>query len=90
MRMRYQGAVDFGTRVNGRMEAELLRNIPGLGLLISKLFWPVTKLFEYRISGTLSQPKTQPLHVIPRIIMMPLQPFKTLKEIFTPEHSPSP
>ena len=89
-RLRYEGSVDFEHRVDGRMEAELLRNIPGVGWLVSKVLFPVSKLFEYRITGTLDDPKTRPTSVLPSIILMPLQPVKSLKEIFgEPEKKPA-
>ena len=89
-RLRYEGSVDFEHRVDGRMEAELLRNIPGVGWLVSKVLFPVSKLFEYRITGTLDDPKTRPTYVLPSIILMPLQPVKSLKEIFgEPEKKPA-
>ena len=81
MRMRYDMAVDFERRVDGRMEAELLRDIPAVGFFLSKLFWPFTKLFEYKVTGTLDQPKTQPLYTIPKILLMPLHPIKTFREM---------
>jgi hypothetical protein len=82
MRMKYQGSVDFEQRVEGTMEAELLRDVPALGFLISKVFWPVTKLFEYKISGTLENPKTEQLYLISKVFILPFQPFKTLKDLF--------
>ncbi len=85
MRMHYDGSVDFQRRVNGRMEAELLRDVPGFGVLFSKIFWPVTKVLEYKVTGTLAEPKTEPLYTLPKILMMPLHPFKTIKELFTKE-----
>ncbi len=90
MRMQYDGSLDFDTRVNARMEAELFRDTPGLGIVISKLFWPVTKLFEYRITGTIGDPKAEPLWGIPRVIFFPFQPVKTLKDIFRiPDKKPA-
>ncbi|HTD68444.1 MAG TPA: hypothetical protein VK846_18120, partial [Candidatus Limnocylindria bacterium] len=80
MRLNYDGTLDFDGRVNGRMEAELLRDMPGLGPLVSKVLWPVTKLFEYKVAGTLSKPKSQPVY-IPKILMMPFHPLRTLKEL---------
>jgi len=88
MRMRYQGSVDFERHVEGRMEAELLRDLPALGFVISKVLWPVTKLFEYRITGTLDNPKTEELYVISRILLIPLHPFKTIREILGVEEKP--
>ncbi len=84
MRMQFGGTVDFDKNITGRMEAELLRDVPAIGLLISKILWPVTKIFEYRIAGTLQEPRTEPVYIIPKIILFPLSPLKTLKDIFTP------
>ena len=81
MRMRFSGTIDFERRIDGRMEAELLRNTPVIGFVLSKILWPVTKLFEYRITGPLEQPKTEPLYVIPKIILFPFSPIKSIKEL---------
>ncbi|MBI1842538.1 MAG: AsmA-like C-terminal region-containing protein [Verrucomicrobia bacterium] len=82
MRMKASGSVDFDKQLNARMEAELLRDMPGIGFLISKVLWPVTKLFEFKITGTLDKPKTDQLYAVPRLLMMPLHPIRTLKDIF--------
>ena len=85
MRMLYQGAVDFDRNVEGKMEAELLRDLPAIGPVLKVLLSPVTKLFVYRVTGTLDTPKKEPLYTIPRVLLMPFQPIKTLKEIFGPD-----
>jgi hypothetical protein len=90
MRMKYQGAVDFEGRVEGRMEAELLRDMPAFGYLISKVFWPVTKLFEYKITGTLDNPKTEQLYAISKLFILPFAPFKTIKDILNQDFSEPP
>lgn len=82
MRLKSNGSVDFEKRLNAKMEAELLRDMPGIGFVLSKLFWPVTKLFEFKITGTLDQPRTDQLYMIPRILMAPLHPIRTLKDLF--------
>jgi hypothetical protein len=97
MRMQYKGSVDFEQRVRGSMEAELLRDMPAFGFLISKVFWPVTKLFEYEISGTLDEPKIEQQYLVSKVFILPFQPLKTLKDIFNqlsteqkPAGTPSP
>jgi hypothetical protein len=80
MRLNYDGTIDFEGRINGRMEAELLGDIPGLGPVVSKVLWPVTKLFEYKIGGSLGKPKSQPVY-IPKIFLMPFHPVRTLREL---------
>ncbi len=90
MRMRFEGAVDFERRVSGRMEAELLRDLPGVGYFVSKLLWPVTKLFEYKLNGTVHEPKAEPVYIVPKILLIPFHPVKTLKDLVTPEPAEDP
>jgi hypothetical protein len=90
MRMKYQGSVDFDGHVDGRMEAELLRDLPAFGFLISKVFWPVTKLFEYKITGTLENPKTEQLYAISKLFILPFAPIKTIKDILNQDFSQPP
>ena len=85
MRMQFQGTADLNRRVDARVEAELLRDLPAIGFVISKVFWPVTKLFEYKVTGTLLEPKAEPLFVIPKILLMPFHPLKTLKALLLEE-----
>jgi hypothetical protein len=85
MRMQYDLAVGFDHRVEGRVEAELLRDLPGLGFVVSKVFWPVTKIFEFKVTGSLDQPKATPVFFIPRILLLPFRPIKTIKELFPQE-----
>ena len=80
MRLHYDVTVDFDRRINGRMEAELFRDMPGLGQVVSKVFWPVTKLFEYKVTGTLAKPKSEPVF-IPKVFLMPFHPLRTLREL---------
>jgi hypothetical protein len=88
MRMDYHGAVDLEGQVNARVEAQLLRDAWVVGSLISTVFWPVTKLFEYKVTGTLGQPKTEPLYFVPKIVLLPFHPIRTLKELLPDENPP--
>ncbi len=88
-RMQYDGTVDFKGRVDARMEAELLRDFWGIGRLLSYAFKPLTKLLEYKVTGTLSDPKTEPLYV-PKLLLFPLHPLKTLKDLFPDEPAKPP
>lgn len=89
MRMQYDGTVDFESHVAGRMEAEMFRDMPVIGVLLSKVLWPVTKIFEYKVGGTLSDPKTSPLY-IPKVFMMPFHPIRTIKELLPDEKKDQP
>lgn len=82
LRMKCRGTVDFHERVNAAVEAEPLRNAWLIGPLLNTVLRPVTKALEYKVTGTLGQPKAEPLYV-PKILLFPLQPFQTLKDIFT-------
>jgi hypothetical protein len=79
MRLEYRGTVNLESQLNARVDAELLRDMWLVGPLVSTVFWPVSKLFEYRVSGTLATPTTEPVFIIPKIMLMPFHPFKTLK-----------
>ena len=82
MRMQLDGTVDFEGRLQGKMEASLLRDTPGFGWMISRVLWPVTRVFAYKVTGSLSHPKIDPLYV-PKILMAPFHPLRTVKELFS-------
>jgi hypothetical protein len=86
-RLHYDGTVDFNLGVNARVEAELLRDTFVVGRLLSLALTPFTKLFEFKVSGTLAQPRSEPLF-IPKVLMMPLRPWQTLKELFGEDEKP--
>jgi len=79
MRLVYDGTVDFHTRVNARVEAELLRDTWFVGKIVSTALWPISKLFEYKVTGTLANPNPEPVYLVPRLFLAPLHPVKSLK-----------
>lgn len=82
MRMKYGGDVDFNGNLNAHVEAEILRDTWIFGRVLSMALWPVSKVFEYKVTGTLASPKVEPiLPVIPKLILMPLHPFDTMKDL---------
>ncbi len=80
-RLLCQGTVDFDRRVNVRVAAVPLRDNLGLGRVLGLAFWPVTKLLEYRVTGTLDEPKAEPVY-LPKLL---LHPFRTFEEILSGE-----
>jgi AsmA-like C-terminal region len=80
-RLQYVGSVDLKQNVNARVTAQLLHNTWVVGPLISTALWPVSKLFEYQITGTLAKPKSEPLYV-PKFLLLPLHPIRSLEEMF--------
>jgi hypothetical protein len=81
-RLDYAGAADFQQNVNARVTAQLLHNTWVVGPIISKVLWPVSKLFEYQITGTLKNPKTTPVYVVSKYLLMPLHPIRSFEEMF--------
>jgi len=80
MRLQYAGTVDLKANVNARVTAQLLRNTWVVGPLVSTALWPVSKLFEYHVTGTLKNPKSEPVYV-PKFLLMPLHPIRSLEEL---------
>jgi hypothetical protein len=78
-RLQYRGTVDFDGNLHARVEAELLRDT--WARIIGLVLAPMTKLFEYRVTGTLREPKKEPLHWGPRLILMPFHPVRTIKDL---------
>ncbi|HWD20369.1 MAG TPA: hypothetical protein VHB20_13930 [Verrucomicrobiae bacterium] len=80
-RLLYRGTVDtVDKRMDARVEAEVLRDTRVLGPLLGALFSPLSKLFEYRVTGDLRSPKKEPVF-IPAPLMMLLRPFHTLRSM---------
>ncbi len=82
MRLQYVGTVDLEQNVDARAKAQLLRNMPVFGWLVSAALSPVSKIFECRVTGTLGQPKPEPIYV-PKLFLAPLHPIHTMEEIFS-------
>jgi hypothetical protein len=80
MRLRYRGSVSYEGNLDATMEAALFRDAPLIGRLLSFALSPVTKLLEYRVEGTLSDPKPEPRYV-PKILMNLLRPISLLKSL---------
>ena len=85
MRLQYVGTVDLQEHVDARVTAELLRDTWVVGRVVSLALWPVSKIFEYKITGTLDQPKSDPVYLVPKILLMPLHPIRTLEGLFPGE-----
>ncbi|HMO66906.1 MAG TPA: AsmA-like C-terminal region-containing protein, partial [Verrucomicrobiota bacterium] len=72
VRLDYRGTVDLEARIDTRVEARVLRNLSVLGPLVSLVTAPLTKLFEFRVTGTLAEPEPQPVYV-PKFLFWPFQ-----------------
>lgn len=78
--LNYRGSIDFDQRVNAKVEAQVLNEMTGMGPLFGLVLRPLTKLFEFRVTGTLTDVHAAPLYV-PRFLFLPLQPLKFLKDL---------
>jgi hypothetical protein len=94
MRLEYRGTLDFEGKLNARVEARLLRDMPVVGPLVSLATLPFTTLFTYKVTGTLAEPKAEPLSIIPKFMLLPFQlpfhPFRTLKGLLPEDLGYSP
>jgi hypothetical protein len=77
------GTLDKNKQLKGRLEAKLSKE-GSISSFFSMAFTPVSKMFEYRISGPWSDPVLEPVY-IPKFVLFLLHPFHTLKSIATPE-----
>jgi hypothetical protein len=80
-RLEYSGTIDLYQNVNAHVTAQLLRDTWVVGPLVSTVLWPVSKLFEYRVTGSLKNPKSEPVYVLPKLLLFPLHPIRTLEDI---------
>lgn len=83
MRLLYRGQMTLEGRLDAVVQAELLRDAWLVGRVLSLALWPVSKIFEFQITGTLQDPKVAPLH-IPRVLTIPLRPWQTLRDLVEP------
>jgi hypothetical protein len=83
-RLLYRGRIGLDKKVDAKVEAELLRDTAVLGPILRYALSPLSKLFEYHVTGTISHPVKRPVF-IPKFLMMILRPFHTLKESMSPE-----
>jgi len=86
MRLKYHGTLDFEERVNARVEAEVLRDFPLVGPLVSRVLWPFTKVFEYHLTGTLHDPNAE-LQPWGRMLQWPFHPFRILKGLLPEDNA---
>jgi hypothetical protein len=80
VRLLYRGSVTMDKQIKGRVEADLLRDTPVFGPFLSAALSPLTKLFEYQITGSMRQPVFKPVYV-PQFFIFMLRPFHTMKDL---------
>jgi hypothetical protein len=80
MRLDYHGSVDLLGNLDADVSAELFRDVPAVGSLLSTVSWPAAKIFESKVTGTVKNPKSKPIF-IPKILLYMLHPIHTLEDL---------
>ena len=80
MGLAFVGSVGFQRDLDMVVQGSMFRSVPLLGTVAELALSPFEKLFEYRVTGTLERPKTEPAH-IPSLLMIPLNPFGTIRDL---------
>jgi hypothetical protein len=71
-RLGYKGKVDLDGSLDAIAEAQIFRDAWVVGKLFSIALWPVSKVFEARVSGTIEAPKTD-LRYVPKFLLAPFR-----------------
>jgi hypothetical protein len=79
-RLDYKGNVDLNGKLDARVDAEILRDTWIVGKLFSTALWPVSKIFEARVTGTLTEPKTK-FRYVPKVLFAPFKIFGLIGEV---------
>jgi len=79
MRLLYDGSVDLGGSVNARVTAQLLRNTPWIGSVVSLVLMPVSKIFECQVTGKVSDPQVVPIYFpFSKYLLSPVRTFEQM------------
>jgi hypothetical protein len=81
LRLQFRGTVDLTGKIDAIVEAEPLRDTWLIGPLVRLTLKPMTKLFEYKVTGTLKEPKKEPLYLPTRMLFIPFRPIQTLEDM---------
>ena len=74
--------MDFEGNLNAKVEALLFRDTWLFGKIVSMALWPVSKVFEGKITGKLDDPKTTLKH-FPKAVTAPIRTMNAAREIIT-------
>ena len=83
MRLDYRGTVNLLGEADARVTAQLLRNTPMLGSVVSTVLWPVSKIFECQVNGQVTDPKVTPIYF--PFSQYLLNPLRSLEKIMPGE-----
>jgi len=80
-RLYYRGTVDFDANIDARVEAKMFRDKLIMTRLLDVFSAPITKILEHKVTGTLANPKSEPLNELPKILLAPLKPLQIFQTI---------
>ena len=84
MKLDYSGSVDLKGQLDATMRVEMFRKVPVLGPIAGLALSPFEKLFEYKLTGSIKQPKAEPAY-IPSFLLAPFHPIQTIKGLLPGE-----
>ncbi|HTR43708.1 MAG TPA: AsmA-like C-terminal region-containing protein [Pseudomonadales bacterium] len=80
MGLLYTGTLDLQGNLNAHVTAELLRDVPGVGHVLSAVLWPVGKAFECNVSGTWKKPVSKLSYLPTSFLFEMLHPIHSLED----------
>jgi hypothetical protein len=80
MGLLYTGTVDLQGNLDAHVTAELLRDVPGVGHVLSAVLWPVGKAFECNVTGTWKKPESKLSYLPTSFIFDMLHPIHSLED----------
>jgi hypothetical protein len=80
MGLLYTGTLDLQGNLNAHVTAELLRDVPGVGHVLSAVLWPVGKAFECNVTGTWKKPVSKLSYLPTSVLFEMLHPIHSLEE----------
>jgi hypothetical protein len=90
VRLAYRGTLDVDGQVNAKVEAMLLRDMWFVGPIVRTALIPLTKLFEYKVTGHLLDLKPEPVYLIPKLVFLPLKPLQVLRDLLPKDSKEQP
>jgi hypothetical protein len=80
MGLLYTGTVDLQGNLDAHVTAELLRDVPGVGHVLSTVLWPVGKAFECNVTGTWKKPVSKLSYLPTSFLFEMLHPIHSLED----------
>ena len=80
-RLYYNGTIDFDANIKARVEAKMFRDKFLMTRLLDAFTAPITKILEHKVTGTLANPKSEPINELPKILLAPLKPLQAVTDI---------